>query len=95
MNLLQASYLKVQSDIHAGGPGSGRRLGGGSGKDKPVHEGTHKRLISRGWKFDKNVSDGVGGKFSRYTKPDSEGNEPKSGKDNNRILHVDKNGSVG
>jgi hypothetical protein len=28
MNLLQASYCQMQSDIHAGGPGSGRRPGG-------------------------------------------------------------------
>jgi hypothetical protein len=34
MNLLQASYFKVQADLHAGGPGSGRRSNEGSRRNK-------------------------------------------------------------
>jgi len=51
MNLLQASYLKVQSDIHAGGPGSGRHPGSSiKGDQKPDARGSHRVLTTFGFK---------------------------------------------
>jgi len=59
MNILQASYFKMQSDIQAGGPGSGRRSGGGPGAkpgtpSAPATSGS-KVLKQHGFNYDKKL----------------------------------------